>query len=88
MACVHRSTWHYQSRRVDQVALKQRIRDNAETHSRYGYLRIHALLRREGWLINRKLVNRLYLELGLQMRHKASQQRFKAKPREDRRPAE
>lgn len=88
VAGVHRSTWRYQSRRVDQVALKQRIRDIAETRTRYGYLRVHALLRREGWPINRKRVYRLYCEMGLQMRHKVPKRRVKAKLREDRRPAQ
>lgn len=87
VAGVHRSSWHYQSRRVDQVALKQRIRDIAQTRTRYGYLRIHALLRREGWPINRKRVYRLYCEMGLQMRHNVPKRRVKAKLREDRRPA-
>ena len=38
----------------------------AETRERYGYRRIHVLLRREGWLINEKRVHRLYREMGLQ----------------------
>ena len=37
---------------------------------RYGYRRIHVLLRREGWLVNAKCVWRLYRELGLQLRNK------------------
>lgn len=85
---IHRSSWHYKSRKDSQVALKQRIRDIAETRSRYGYLRIHALLRREGWSINHKRVYRLYCEMGLQMRHKTPRRRVKAKLREDRQPAE
>jgi putative transposase len=84
---VHRSSWHYRSRRDDQVALKQRIREIAETRNRYGYLRIHALLRREGWPINHKRIYRLYCEMGLQMRHKTPRRRVKAKLREDRQPA-
>ncbi len=53
-----RSTWLYQSRKAEPVALKQRIREIAETRTRYGYLRIHALLRREGWRVNRKRIYR------------------------------
>jgi hypothetical protein len=30
----------------------KRIREVAETGVRYGYRRIHVLLRREGWLVN------------------------------------
>jgi transposase InsO family protein len=34
---------------------------------RYGYRRIHVLLRREGWRVNAKRVWRLYREMGLQL---------------------
>ncbi len=54
---------------------------------RYGYRRIHVLLRREGWRVNGKRVYRLYREMGLQLRNKTPKRRVKAKLREDRRPA-
>jgi hypothetical protein len=41
--------YRYKSRRGDQAALKERIKGIAETRVRYGYRRIHVLLRREGW---------------------------------------
>ncbi|GJL58156.1 MAG: insertion element protein [Nitrospirales bacterium] len=37
----------------------------AQARPRFGYLRLHVLLRREGWVINRKRVHRLYREEGL-----------------------
>lgn len=37
---------------------------------RFGYVRFHVLLRREGWLVNRKKVYRLYCESGLMVRTK------------------
>ena len=37
---------------------------------RFGYLRLTVLLKREGWPVGKKLVYRLYRELGLQMRTK------------------
>lgn len=40
----------------------------AETRVRYGYRRIHVLLRREGWQVNPKQIYRLYKEMGLQLR--------------------
>ena len=43
-----RSTYHYAARRPPQTVLSQRIREIAETRVRYGYRRIHVLLRREG----------------------------------------
>ncbi len=37
---------------------------------RFGYLRVHVMLRREGWAINKKRVWRLYRLDGLQLRMK------------------
>ena len=51
---------------------------------RYGYRRIHVLLRREGWRVNVKRVRRLYNLEGLQMRHKPPRRRVMAKLRNDR----
>jgi putative transposase len=82
-----RSTYHYKSRRPGQAALEQRIKDICQTRVRYGYRRVHVLLRREGWHINQKRTRRIYRELGLQLRNKTPKRRVKAKLREDRRNA-
>ncbi len=37
---------------------------------RFGFQRIHVLLRREGWMVNRKRVLRLYRQEGLQLRRR------------------
>ena len=84
---VDRSTYHYRSRRAGQAQLTERIKEIAATRVRYGYRRIHVLLRREGWRVNPKRVYRLYRELGLQLRNKTPKRRVKAKLREDRQPA-
>ena len=47
---VDRSTTRYRSTKADQVPLRLRIRDLAQTRVRHGYFRIYILLRREGWL--------------------------------------
>lgn len=65
-----RRTHRYKSVRPDQAPLRQRIREIAETRVRYGYRRIHVLLRREGWPINVKRVHRLYRMDGLNLRAK------------------
>ena len=65
-----RSTYHYKSRRPGQAALEQRIKDICQTRVRYGYRRVHVLLRREGWHINQKKTRRIYRELGQQLRNK------------------
>lgn len=78
------SLYHYRSKRGDQAALKARIREITATRVRYGYRRVHVLLRREGWSVNAKRIYRLYKELGLQIRNKTPRRRVKAKLREDR----
>jgi hypothetical protein len=50
-----------------QAVLNKRIKEIAGTRVRYGYRRIHVLLRREGWRANAKRVRRLYREMGLQL---------------------
>jgi len=55
-----------------------KIRDYASTHVRYGYLRIHALLQREGLKVNKKRVYRLYCLEGLNLRCKAKKKRVSA----------
>lgn len=81
-----RSTYFYKARRPSQAALRKRIREIAETRVRYGYRRIHVLLRREGWQVNAKRVYRLYVEEGLQIRNKRPKRKVSAKLREDRKP--
>jgi putative transposase len=53
---------------------------------RYGYRRVHVLLRREGWTVNKKKVYRLYRREGLQLKRKTPKRRVKAAPRADRAP--
>ncbi len=81
---LHPKTYRYKSRRADQAALEQRIREICETRVRFGYRRVHVLLRREGWMINHKKTYRVYKELGMQLRNKTPKRRVKAKLREDR----
>ncbi len=65
-----RSSHRYRSRRDPQVALRLRRKDLAAVRVRYGYRRLHVLLRREGWAVNHKRVHRLYTEEGLSIRTK------------------
>lgn len=82
------STYHYKSRRPGQAGLEHRIREISQTRVRYGYRRVHVLLRREGWVVNIKKARRLHSELlGLQLRNHHPKRRVKAKLREDRREA-
>lgn len=81
---IDRSLYTYKSRRGDQAGLELRIKEICETRVRFGYRRVHVLLRREGWQINEKRTRRLYNELGLQLRNKTPKRRVKAKLRQDR----
>jgi len=47
-----------------------RLRDLAAARVRWGYKRLHILLRREGWKVNHKRVHRLYKLEGLNLRLK------------------
>lgn len=42
---------------TDQADLKQRIKEIAETRVRYGYRRIHVLLRRESWVSRHRIAS-------------------------------
>ncbi len=73
-----RSTWYKQSTARDQSALRLRIRELALARPRFGYLRIHVLLRREGWRVNKKRVYRWYRLDGLQVRTRVRRRKHMA----------
>lgn len=70
LLAISRSLYGYRSRRPDCAALRARIEELAAVKRRYGYRRIHILLRREGWPINRKRTYRLYRGAGLAVRRR------------------
>ena len=63
-------TLRYRSKRQDDVGTRVRMKELAQERPRFGYRRLHVLLRREGITINRKKVLRLYREEGLKLRPK------------------
>lgn len=65
---ISRSLFAYESKRTGDVALTERMKEIAALKRRYGYRRIHVLLRREGWQTNHKRVWRLYSQAGLSVR--------------------
>ena len=71
----NRSSHRYRSRRDPQTPLRERLKDLAEARVRYGYRRLHVLLRREGWEINHKRTYRLYSEEGLSIRTRTPRRR-------------
>jgi putative transposase len=62
---IDRSSARYRPRRRDDEPLRKRLRELANERRRYGYRRLHVLLRREGWVVNHKRVYRLYRAEGL-----------------------
>ena len=70
-----RTVIRYQSRRDDDGALREKLRDLAHQRRRFGYRRLDILLRREGIAINRKKTQRLYREEGLTVRRRKGRKR-------------
>jgi len=72
---VDRSSVRYRSRRPDDGVIRSRLRDIAAVRRRFGYRRLHILLRREGLLLNHKKLRRLYAEERLQVRRRGGRKR-------------
>ncbi len=70
-ACVvtgqHRSTQRLvgPTRPSEEDKLRRRLRAIARAHPRWGWKTAHSVLRREGWVINRKRTQRLWRDEGL-----------------------
>jgi putative transposase len=67
----HRRTMRYRHKtRADEPQLRERLRALAAEKPRWGYRRLHVLLKRELGTINRKRVQRLYRLEGLAVRRR------------------
>ena len=75
---LHRTSCRIQPKKDPQPFLRMRIKEIAATQIRYGYRRIHILLKSEGWQINHKRVYRLYMEEGLNLRGKRKREKISA----------
>ncbi len=75
ITAVDRSMVRYRSRRPDDAVLRTRMRELAAERRRFGYRRLHVLLRREGLVVNRKRTQRLYHEEGLMVRRRRGRKR-------------
>jgi putative transposase len=67
--------YRYRSRRGEDAGLRKRLRDLAAERRRFGYRRLHILLKREGVEINRKKLYRLYKEERLTVRRRGGRKR-------------
>jgi putative transposase len=61
--------------------LRVRLRELAEDRRRWGYRRLHVLLKREGWAVNSKRVYRIYVEERLVVRKRKRRRRICAQAR-------
>jgi putative transposase len=65
-----RSVQQYRPVPKNDAAVVARMKDLASEYRRYGCPRLHAMLRREGLVVNHKRTYRLYIAQGLQVRTK------------------
>ena len=66
--CQSRSTQRYEPRVADdETRLTERVVALASEYGRYGYRRVTALLRAEGWRVNHKRVERIWRQEGLRV---------------------
>src|SRR6202050_4592975 len=63
------SSYRYQTKRSDEP-LRTRLVQLAREKPRFGYRRLHVLLRRSGEQVNHKRLHRVYREAGLAIRRK------------------
>jgi putative transposase len=70
-----RMTVRYEATRLDNLALRERMKVIAHERRRFGYRRLHVLLRREGYVVNHKRLFRLYREEKLSVRRRGGRKR-------------
>ncbi|MBR1294612.1 MULTISPECIES: IS3 family transposase [Bradyrhizobium] len=70
-----RMTMRYRTTRADEAGVRQRMKAIAQERRRFGYRRLHVLLKREGYLINHKKLFRLYREERLAVRRRGGRKR-------------
>ena len=64
---ISRSAQRYIPKQREEEALRDDIINLASKYGRYGYRRITALLKADGWHINHKRVERIWREEGLKV---------------------
>jgi putative transposase len=71
----NRASVRYRTSRSDDRSLRERLKALAQERRRFGYRRLHVLLRREGHAVNKKRVQRLYREERLMVRRRGGRKR-------------
>lgn len=72
---IDRSSMRYRRRRADDAHLRAKIREIASERRRFGYRRIHLMLKRQGVAMNLKKLRRLYREERLQVKRRGGRKR-------------
>jgi putative transposase len=72
---IDHSTLRYRSKRLDDAALRKRLRELAHERRRFGYRRLGWLLARGGQRMNQKKLYRLYREEKLMVRRRGGRKR-------------
>ena len=67
---ITRRTYRFKAGKDRNQELRQRLRELAEEKRRWGYPLLYQMLRREGFKVNHKRVERLYREEGLSLRRR------------------
>lgn len=68
-------TYRYASKRSDDTELRESLRELAHKRRRFGYRRLHVLLRRKGVEVNHKKLFKLYREEKLTVRRRGGRKR-------------
>ena len=74
LAGIDPRVYRRRSKRPADTELRTRMKELAAERRRFGYRRLHILLRREGWHVNWKKLYRLYREEGLTVRKRSGSQ--------------
>jgi Transposase and inactivated derivatives len=79
-----RSGYYYKAKKAEaDKEVKERLETLSKERIRFGYRRLHILLRREGYKINHKKTHRLYKEAGLALRTRGNKKRRSALRRKE-----
>src|SRR5207248_8357381 len=68
VAGIQRSTWQYKPQPDRNADLRERLRKFAEKRRRWGFRKAWNVMRRQGLLVNRKRIQRLWRQERLQVR--------------------
>lgn len=75
LVSLHRSVGRYTTKKVEEEQIKEEIKAIALERPRFGYRRIHVILKKKGLKMNHKKLYRLYKEMGLKVKKRGSRKR-------------